>query len=40
LRDIADARPATLAQLRRVPGFGPTKLERYGTEILALVGRG
>jgi DNA helicase-2/ATP-dependent DNA helicase PcrA len=35
LAAIAEARPETLAQLRRVKGMGPTKLERYGTEILA-----
>ena len=34
---IAEARPATLAQLRRVKGMGPTKLERYGAEILAIL---
>jgi DNA helicase-2/ATP-dependent DNA helicase PcrA len=35
LAAIAEARPTTLAQLRRVKGMGPTKLERYGPEILA-----
>ena len=39
LAAIAEARPETLAQLRRVKGMGPTKLERYGTEILAVLGR-
>jgi DNA helicase-2/ATP-dependent DNA helicase PcrA len=38
LAAIAEARPTTLAQLRRVKGMGPTKLERYGTEILAALG--
>jgi len=37
LAAIAEARPATLAQLRRVKGMGPTKLERYGPEILAIL---
>ncbi len=37
LHAITDARPSTLAQLRRVPGMGPLKLERYGSEILAVV---
>jgi DNA helicase-2/ATP-dependent DNA helicase PcrA len=37
LREIAEARPATLAALRRVKGMGPTKLERYGLEILAAI---
>lgn len=37
LAAIADARPRTLAALRRVKGMGPAKLERYGDEILAAV---
>jgi DNA helicase-2/ATP-dependent DNA helicase PcrA len=37
LRDVAELRPATLAQLRRIRGFGPTKLERYGGEVLEVV---
>jgi DNA helicase-2/ATP-dependent DNA helicase PcrA len=32
---LADARPTTIAELRRVKGMGPTKLERYSEEILA-----
>ena len=35
---IAEARPTTLAALSRVKGMGPTKLDRYGTEILAALG--
>jgi DNA helicase-2/ATP-dependent DNA helicase PcrA len=35
---IADARPTTLAALSRVKGMGPTKLDRYGAEILAALG--
>jgi DNA helicase-2/ATP-dependent DNA helicase PcrA len=34
LQAIADARPRTLAELGSIPGVGPTKLERYGTELL------
>jgi DNA helicase-2/ATP-dependent DNA helicase PcrA len=34
---IAEARPASLAALRRVRGMGQTKLERYGDEILAVI---
>jgi ATP-dependent DNA helicase RecQ len=34
---IATARPATLAQLRGIPGIGDKKLEHYGDELLALV---
>ncbi len=36
---IADRRPRTIPELRRVPGIGPTKLDRYGEEILAIVSR-
>jgi ATP-dependent DNA helicase RecQ len=34
---IATARPATLTQLRGIPGIGDKKLEHYGDELLALV---
>ena len=37
LRAIAEANPATLTALARVKGMGPTKLERYGAEILAAI---
>ena len=37
LAAIADQRPASLAALRRVRGMGPTKLDRYGDEILAVI---
>jgi DNA helicase II / ATP-dependent DNA helicase PcrA len=37
LAAIADLRPASLAALRRVAGVGPTKLDRYGDEVLAVV---
>jgi superfamily II DNA helicase RecQ len=37
LEAIAEARPGSAAALRRVKGLGPTKLERYGAEILAIV---
>jgi DNA helicase-2/ATP-dependent DNA helicase PcrA len=40
LAAIAEARPASLAALRRVKGMGPAKLERYGIEILAVVAAG
>lgn len=39
LAAIAEARPRSIAALRRVRGMGPIKLERYGDEILALVAR-
>ncbi|MGJ4952863.1 DNA helicase RecQ [Bradyrhizobium sp. HKCCYLS20291] len=34
---IASARPATLGQLRDIPGIGDKKLEHYGDELLALI---
>jgi DNA helicase-2/ATP-dependent DNA helicase PcrA len=34
---IAAARPRSIAELRRVPGVGPTKLDRYGEEIIGVV---
>jgi DNA helicase-2/ATP-dependent DNA helicase PcrA len=39
LRDIADARPPSVAALRRVKGMGPAKLDKYGDEILDVVAR-
>ena len=34
---IAASRPATLTQLRNIPGIGDKKLEHYGDELIALV---
>ncbi|MHB8399142.1 MAG: ATP-dependent helicase [Candidatus Limnocylindrales bacterium] len=39
LEAIAEARPVSIAALRRVKGMGPAKLDRYGAEILELVAR-
>jgi DNA helicase-2/ATP-dependent DNA helicase PcrA len=36
---IAERQPRSMAELRRVPGIGPTKLERYGEEIIGVVVR-
>jgi superfamily II DNA helicase RecQ len=36
---IAERRPRSIADLRRVPGIGPTKLDRYGEEVIAVVVR-
>ena len=36
---IAERRPRSMAELRRVPGIGPTKLDRYGEEIIGVVTR-
>ncbi len=37
LREIAAARPRSLAELARIQGVGATKLERYGEAMLAAV---
>ena len=37
LRAIVERSPASRAELARVKGIGPAKLERYGDDILALV---
>ncbi|WCO66422.1 ATP-dependent DNA helicase UvrD2 [Iamia majanohamensis] len=37
---LARRAPASTADLARVPGIGPAKLERYGADILALVAEG
>jgi DNA helicase-2/ATP-dependent DNA helicase PcrA len=34
---IAARRPRSIPELRRVPGIGPTKLERYGEELIAVI---
>jgi DNA helicase-2/ATP-dependent DNA helicase PcrA len=34
---IASARPGSLVELRRIDGIGPTKLDLYGDEILAVL---
>ncbi|HZC74573.1 MAG TPA: 3'-5' exonuclease, partial [Gaiellaceae bacterium] len=35
LAELAARTPRTLAELAAVPGIGPAKLERYGSELLA-----
>ncbi|HEY2939764.1 MAG TPA: ATP-dependent DNA helicase UvrD2 [Gaiellaceae bacterium] len=40
LAEIAQRRPSTIAELASIPGVGPTKLERYGDEVLAALGTG
>jgi len=37
LEQIAERGPRTLSELAAVPGVGPTKLERYGEEVLAVL---
>jgi DNA helicase-2/ATP-dependent DNA helicase PcrA len=39
LEEIAGRRPRSLAELGAVPGVGPAKLERYGEDVLAALGR-
>jgi DNA helicase II / ATP-dependent DNA helicase PcrA len=39
LVEIAERKPRTLAELASVPGVGPTKLERYGEDLLAALAR-
>jgi ATP-dependent DNA helicase RecQ len=37
LRELATAKPASEHDLAAVRGFGPTKLERYGEDVLAVI---
>jgi DNA helicase-2/ATP-dependent DNA helicase PcrA len=37
LRGVAERMPKSMAELRQCRGFGPTKLERYGDELLAVL---
>jgi DNA helicase-2/ATP-dependent DNA helicase PcrA len=37
LRGVAERMPRTMTELRQCRGFGPTKLERYGDELLAVL---
>jgi superfamily II DNA helicase RecQ len=39
LEEIATREPRTLAELAAVPGVGPSKLERYGEEVLAALAK-
>ena len=38
LRELAAVRPRTMSELASIKGLGPTKLERYGDDLLALLG--
>ncbi|CAM3489271.1 ATP-dependent helicase [Isoptericola cucumis] len=40
LAAIAELRPSSVAQLARINGIGPAKIDRYGATILAIVGDG
>jgi DNA helicase-2/ATP-dependent DNA helicase PcrA len=37
LKAVGARRPKTLAELSRCRGLGPTKLERYGDELLSVL---
>jgi ATP-dependent DNA helicase RecQ len=39
ITSIDKERPRTRAALGRIPGLGPAKIDRFGTELLALVRR-
>ena len=38
LRELAALRPQTKDELAGVKGFGPVKVERYGDDLLAMLG--
>ena len=40
LDELAARRPRSTGELAAISGFGPTKLERYGDELLALLAAG
>ena len=40
LDELARQKPATLRAMSAISGIGPTKLERYGDEVLAIVANG
>src|SRR5579862_2095152 len=40
LLEISSARPRTLAALSRIKGIGESKMNRYGEEVLRIVGKG
>ena len=37
LTAIAEARPGSLEELAKLPGVGPSKLEKYGEAVLAVL---
>ena len=40
LRQIAEQRPSTLAELARIPGMGDHKVDRFGAAFLAVIAGG
>jgi superfamily II DNA helicase RecQ len=39
LREIAAVRPANLTELGQIKGVGASKLDRYGVQVLDILGR-
>ncbi len=39
LREIAAVRPADLEELGQIKGVGASKLQRYGSDVLGVIGR-
>ncbi|WP_199734831.1 ATP-dependent helicase [Cellulomonas sp. PhB143] len=39
LAAVAETRPSSVAELARINGIGPAKIERYGASLLEIVGR-
>ncbi len=37
LEELANVRPRTFGELQRINGIGPSKIERYGDQILAII---
>jgi ATP-dependent DNA helicase RecQ len=37
LVELAKQHPTSLAEMRRVPGIGPAKIEKYGDAFLAVL---
>jgi ATP-dependent DNA helicase RecQ len=37
LRELAEVRPRSIAQLQEIYGIGPAKAARYGEELLAVL---
>jgi len=37
LRELAEVRPRSIAQLQEIYGIGPAKAARYGEDLLAVV---
>jgi superfamily II DNA helicase RecQ len=36
LQELVDQRPTTIPALRRIKGMGPSRLARYGEELLEI----